>query len=209
MRYLITLLLIAAFSMPVYGNTFKVSDDLLNKNSFTGQTDAGGFITQAMKEITGADAAFFTSCGIKKGLSRGTFDISVISELLYYPDDKVVIMELTGTQLKAVLEKSIGDYPVENSNFLQTSGITGVFNPSSNEGKKIISIYVNGSEVSDNSTYRIAMDETLAGGFFGYTTFTKAKLIKNTSLSLTEVLQKYIEAHPVVGKPQDWGLKAK
>jgi len=105
------------------------------------------------------------------------------------------------------MEKCVEDYPRENSAFLQVSGITGSFNPSLPSDGRIVSIYVNGVELTDNSRYRVALDEALAGGFSGYTVFARGEVLERTSLSLKDILEQYIQAHPVIGKPASWGLE--
>ncbi len=206
MKYLsIVIFIMLVFSFPTVA--FEATADLSNSDSLRSQTDMGGFLTQAIKEISRVDAAFLCSTGIKKEIYKGSFDISSVSDLFYYPDDKILILELTGKEIKEVMEKCVEDYPRENSDFLQVSGITGSFNPSLPSDGRIVSIYVNGVELTDNSRYRVALDETLAGGFSGYTVFARGKVLERTSLSLKDILEQYIQTHSVIGKPADWGLK--
>jgi len=202
----IVLSILICFIFVFRANSMDLTVDLDNSNSFISQTMVGSLVTQAIREVSGADVAFICSSGIKGMLRKGSLNISILKDVLYYPDDRVVILELTGQQIKSVMERSVGTYPGESSNFLQASGITGTFEPSFPSGNRIVNLYIGGNPVDGNRRYKVALDETLAGGFSGYTIFTQGKLIQ-TSITLGQVLEKFSISHNVFGMPEDSGLK--
>lgn len=206
MRYIIIFFLIFLLSAPAKADSVEVMVDLDNNNSFTEQTGMGTFLSQAIKDVCGSDIAIVCSSSIKGGLGRGSFDSSVFSDLLYYPDDKVVILELTGKQIKDIMERSIKNYPGENSCFLQVAGLNGTFFSGASEGK-ISELYIGGTPVNDNTGYRVAVDETLAGGFSGYITFTEGKILRPTNLTLKEIINAYLKKSNVIDSLDNAGLK--
>ena len=80
----------------------------------------------------------------------------------------MVIMDLTGAQLKDVLEQQ-----QFTSRMLQISnGFTFSFSQSAPTGSKISDMALNGVPIDMNATYRVAVNNFLAGGGDGFTGFT-------------------------------------
>ncbi|HPZ09720.1 MAG TPA: 5'-nucleotidase [Candidatus Eremiobacteraeota bacterium] len=210
MRFVILFILISLFLVfPARSETIQFTVDLDNTNPFTSQTMVGSFLTQCIKELSGAEIAILCSSGIKGSIYKGTTDSSVLPNLFYFPEDKVVLIELTGRQIKEIMERSIADYPDESVNFLQVSGLIGTFDTSLPAGQRIIDIYIGGNIIDLKRNYRVAVDDKLASGFSGYIIFTQGRILNSSSLTLRETVKQYIQSHPVIGRPERAGLKSR
>ncbi|MEQ8168254.1 MAG: 5'-nucleotidase [Candidatus Eremiobacterota bacterium] len=207
MKYFIIILMVIGLSSFASGAGIDVTVNLDNNNGFTSRTPLGGFLTGAMREVTGAEVAMLCSSSIKGSLYKGTFDISSFINLFYYPDDKIVVMGLKGSQIKNIMEKSVGTYPDESSDFLQVSGLKGTFSPSRPSGNRVNDIYIGNKLMNMDSIYTVAVDDKLASGFSGYIVFTRGKIISN-NVTLREAMEIYVKSHSSISMPEEAGLKA-
>jgi len=207
MKYFFVILMIIGLSSFAFGAGINVTVNLDNNNGFTTCTPLGGFLTGAMREVTGADVAMLCSSSIKGSLYKGTLDMSSLINLFYYPDDRIVVMELKGSQIKNIMERSVGSYPDESSDFLQVSSLKGTFSPSRPSGNRVNDIYIGNKLMNMNSIYTVAVDDKLASGFSGYIVFTQGKII-SSNITLRDVMELYIKSHPSISMPEESGLKA-
>ncbi len=207
MKYFIVILMVIGLSNFAYGAGISVTVNLDNNNGFTSQTTLGGFLAGAIREVTVADVAMICSSSIKGSLYKGTLDISSLINLFYYPDDRIVLIELKGSQIKNIMERSVGTYPDESSDFLQVSGLKGTFSPSRPSGNRVNDIYIGNKLMNMNSIYTVAVDDKLASGFSGYIVFTQGKII-SSNITLRDVMELYIKSHPSISMPEESGLKA-
>jgi 5'-nucleotidase len=207
MKYLIFILFFICLGSFASGATIEATADLDNNNGFISQTPLGSFLTGSIREVTGADVAILCSSSIKGSLYKGKIDISSLLSLFYYPDDRIVVMELRGYQIKDIMERSIGTYPDESSDFLQVSGLKGTFSPSRAAGNRLNDIYIGNKAINRDSIYKVAVDDKLASGFSGYIIFTQGKIL-NSKITLREAMELYIQSHSAIYLPEESGLKA-
>ena len=117
-----------------------------------------------LKTAAGADGAFIAS-----GMLKADYDKTQdLASTLLYPEDQLTLVKLTGKQVKLALERSVSLYPQPNTSFLQLSGFEATFNRNLSDGKRILTVLVNGSALSPTSTYLVAMPSRLAEGGYGY-----------------------------------------
>lgn len=125
----------------------------------------GQGIADAMKGAANSDASFFAL-----GLLRESLEGRDLAGSLKFPENDVVVVRLTGAQLRTALERSVSLFPSSNPAYLFVSGIEAEFNSSGAPDKKIGQITVNGAPTGPGQTYRIAMPGSLARGGLGYFT---------------------------------------
>ena len=116
-----------------------------------------------LKAYTGVDGAFMAA-----GLVKESFNRDDLSSLLQYPTDEVVVVSLTGAQIRAAFERSVSLYPQPNTSFLQLSGFEVSYNKSAAPDQRIVSVTVNGSPIDEKRIYQIAMPSSLGKGGLGY-----------------------------------------
>lgn len=160
------------------GNTEQLS---VRKN----ETALGNLITDGMVEkarsFTKKDIimAVQNGGGIRAAINAGPITVAEVITVLPFANT-LAVMDVTGAELKAAFETSVGVYPKENGGFLHVSkGVKVQFDSSKPVGERVVSIsYTNaeGKEVAleNNTTYSIATNAFTAKGGDGYDMFAKA-----------------------------------
>src|SRR5436853_7899592 len=71
----------------------------------------------ALRDYAHTDGAF-----IAAGLLKSSMQKDNLAGLFEFSSDEIVIVKLSGSQLRQAFERSISVYPMPNSSFLQISG---------------------------------------------------------------------------------------
>ncbi|MGV3618564.1 MAG: 5'-nucleotidase C-terminal domain-containing protein [Fimbriimonas sp.] len=116
-----------------------------------------------IRTAAGSDAAFLGA-----GFLKDSFSKDDLSSMLRFPTDEIVVLSLTGEQIRSALERSISLYPQQNQSFLQLSGLEVVFKKTGTPNSRVVSVSIGGSALSDGKTYSVAMPSLLAKGGLGY-----------------------------------------
>jgi 5'-nucleotidase/UDP-sugar diphosphatase len=143
----------------------------------TGEAAIGNLIADAMRASTKADVAIMNGGGIRSGrvfapgaqITRR----DVLAELPF--DNKLVVLDITGAELKAAIENGLSQLPNAGGRFPQVSGMTIEANISRPPGSRVVSIRVGDQPLDEKRTYRVATNDFLARGSDGYTMFADAK----------------------------------
>ncbi len=69
------------------------------------ESNVGDLVADAMREASGADMAFHNGGGIRANIPRGKITLEQIYTLLPF-DNTLVVMDLTGEQVRQILEQS-------------------------------------------------------------------------------------------------------
>ena len=140
----------------------------------------------ALKSAAGTDGAFLAAGLIKDGFNRDD-----LSTMLLYPTDEVVVLNLTGTQLKLAFERSVSLYPQPNTSFLQISGFEVTFNKNGLPNSRVTNVTVGGMKLEDGKTYTVAMPANLGRGGLGYfKIWDKSKITKTLAgVKMEDVLR--------------------
>jgi len=150
-----------------------------------------------LRDFAGADCAFLAA-----GLLNKTFDKKNLATLIQYPTDPIVVLNLTGSEIKQALERSVALYPQPNENFLQLSGIDATFSKSAPPLRRILSVTVDGTKLDEKRTYSVAMQGSLSRGDLGYfKIWDTSKIGKTISNATVESVLKGKEA---IDSPPRW-----
>jgi len=180
---------------------------------------AGSLITEAIKyRFPTVDVVLQNSGGIRlyKHIPPGKMTLADVLDL--YPfENKIVTLELKGSDLKSVLETSSRRFPEENGGFLQSSGLEYTLNSANppqflssdgleikKEGQRVTDIKVNGVSLNPDKYYKIAINDYMFNGGNGFSQFKKANNVVKTGISIQDSIVKYIkENSPVSVKIKD------
>lgn len=168
------------------------------------ETNLGNLIADAVRQTGGAQIAIVPADEIdgKASIAAGKSSTSAILSTLRYaddPSDTVVVLNLTGTQLLKVAERSVSRSPAPFDGFLQVSGLQIRYNSSQPEGKRVSLVGVGGSEVDAGKTYRVATTRPLASGSLGYLQIWSQKdIAEDTGISIAKSLSSYLAAHKTI-----------
>jgi 2',3'-cyclic-nucleotide 2'-phosphodiesterase (5'-nucleotidase family) len=139
-----------------------------------------------IKEFSGADGAFLAAGNLK----AKNFQKENLASLLQYPTSTIVVLSLSGLQIKQAFERSISLYPQPNEGFLQVSGFDITFKKTGTPNNRIVSINSNGVKLDESKSYNVAMPSTLAHGGLGYfKIWENAKTVKKFTTTIEDVLK--------------------
>jgi len=162
----------------------------------TGEAAIGDLIADAMRINTRTDAAVMNGGGIRgdKVYAAGSSITrkDILAELPF--NNRVVVIELNGNDLRAALENGLAQLPDAGGRFPQVSGMAVVFDVRRPPGDRIISMTVAGAPLDPARTYRVAINDFLARGGDNYVTFRDAQRItpENDAPLLASEVMTYI-----------------
>jgi 5'-nucleotidase len=165
----------------------------------------GGVIADAAVAATreaGAQIGFMNPGGIRKDLETG--DGGVVSfgqaQAVLPFGNTLVVMDLTGAQLRRVLEQQ-WDRPVTSdpSILAVSSGLTYDWDGTQPVGRRVANVKVDGVPVADDKTYRVVANNFLAEGGDNIPMFGKGTRRVETGLRDLDALIAYLQKHPELG----------
>ena len=124
------------------------------------ETNLGNLVTRSMKEKFNADLAVMNSGGIRDSIYPGKITIETVLMVLPFAGE-VVTSEMTGKELKEYLEYVVKNQTAGSGSFPQIAGVNLLFDKNSGT---LTSLKINGTEVSENKKYLMALPEFIANG---------------------------------------------
>jgi 5'-nucleotidase len=190
--------LVAAFQKPIAqqrDRKIAVATETIPQNPALGEK-----IADAMLEATASQktvVALINSGGVRAALEKG--DITFGNAISVQPfNNKLVVMDLTGAQLKQSLEDIV---EAERSRTLWVSaGTRYVIDPSKPKGSRISDLTIAGQPVDPAATYRVCVNDFLANGGDGVVTLKNATGYRyDTGLLDIDVFLDYLTKHSPIG----------
>ncbi|WP_243230583.1 ExeM/NucH family extracellular endonuclease [Microbacterium sp. CIAB417] len=146
-----------------------------------GESTIGNFVADVQKWATGADLALMNPGGIRANLSYASTGVTDPDGNVTFREaatvqpfaNTLVTLELTGAQLKSVLEEQ---WQPEGASrpFLKlgvSEGLVYTYDPSAAQGERITSITLDGTAIDPAATYVVAANSFLAAGGDNFATF--------------------------------------
>ncbi|HYD23651.1 MAG TPA: bifunctional metallophosphatase/5'-nucleotidase [Croceibacterium sp.] len=172
----------------------------------------GNLVADAQLAATkgGADLSFINSGGVRTRFTPaadGSVTYGQIFALQPF-GNSLVVLEVTGAQLKRLLEQQFGaDSParIRQSLLIPSEGFTFSYDRSRSVGERIVSMALNGQPVDPAAKYRVAINNFLMSGGDGFSVFTEQRPVADAGLDL-DALEAYIARGvtvPATGRVQD------
>ncbi len=172
------------------------------------ETELGNLVTDAMlaktKELYPETVtAFQNGGGIRAPIDEGPITVGEVIEVLPFGNNPAVV-DLSGQEIKNILEISVSEAPAENGGFLHVSGMEFYYDSTRVPGERIIAMYVNqeGSltEIDLEERYLVTTNAFTAQGGDGLEPFAEAYAdgrVQDTGAIDWEQLRDYMieEAH--------------
>ncbi|MDT9719297.1 bifunctional UDP-sugar hydrolase/5'-nucleotidase [Paenibacillus sp. ClWae2A] len=158
----------------------------LSRNYF-GESLLGNIVTDAVRLHTAADAVFTAPGGLRADIDQGEITVGHVINAVPF-NNNILVMEMTGQELKEVLEQSAG----MTAGVLEQSGIEIIVDPSAEKGCQVIGAIVNGRSLQEDHIYKIASDDFTCKGGDGFTAFLKGRNVRDTSLIMRDIVINYI-----------------
>jgi len=159
----------------------------------TGQTNLGNLIAESILDATGADVALTNGGGIRASIDVGDITLGEVITVLPF-GNYVVTKEVTGADIKFVLEVGLSKYPDASGAFPHIAGMTFTFDPNKAAGSRLVSVKIGGVEVVDTQTYVLATNDFSAAGGDDFTVLADYPILGEYS-ALDEVLVDYLNAN--------------
>src|SRR5699024_10822460 len=143
----------------------KPGDDSVRAN----ETELGNLVTDAMlakakEKYSDTVIAFQNGGGIREAIDEGPITTGEIINVLPFGNDPVIV-ELSGAEIKDILEHSVRNAPAENGGFLHVSGMMFYYDSTKDEGERVVKMYVE----QDGERVPIESDETYLTTTNGFT----------------------------------------
>ena len=175
-------------------------------NDFDDESEAANLIADAQWAATrslGAQAGFMNGGGVRTGLipdPQRRITYGQIFELQPFGNGLVVV-ELTGEQLKRLLEQQFTDdsyAPGARSRLLVPSAnFTFDYDLSKPKGQRVVAMRIDGKPVNPAASYRITVNNFLASGGDGYSVLTEGRVIADGGLDLDALEAWLAKGQPV------------
>jgi 5'-nucleotidase / UDP-sugar diphosphatase len=162
----------------------------------SGEAAIGNLFADAMRDTMRADAALTNGGGIRAGRIYAPGSTitrkDVLAELPF--GNRLVVIEITGRDLKAAIENGLSRLPDVGGRFPQVSGVTVSFDPRRQPGSRVLDMTVADAPLAETRVYRVAINDFMARGGDGYETFRDAKRITpdNDAPLLANAVMAYI-----------------
>jgi 5'-nucleotidase / UDP-sugar diphosphatase len=146
------------------------------------ETELGNLVTDAMlakakERYPETVIAFQNGGGIRAAIEEGPITIGEIIAVLPFGNDPVVV-ELSGEEIKQILEHSVSQAPAESGGFLHVAGMKFTYDSTKESGTRVVSMYVNVNgeyeEIQANQKYLVTTNNFTAKGGDGFDVFAKA-----------------------------------
>jgi 2',3'-cyclic-nucleotide 2'-phosphodiesterase (5'-nucleotidase family) len=155
------------------------------QSEYLAESNVGDWITDAMREATGADIAFINSGGIRKDIPAGPVKIKDIAEMLPF-QNYIELFDCTGEQLMIILGENARAQLHETHGILQLSGVTYAWRKQADD-VALKDVKVGGRNIDLNKTYKIASIDYVNSNHARYYTF-KPDTTQNTGLIITDLI---------------------
>ncbi len=156
----------------------------LSHNRYDGVTPLGVTVSEAMRAIGGTQVGIANGGGIRDSLSAGDLTVGDMYTILPF-DNQLVTLELTGEDLKAVIEHGINP---PSFGWGQFAGLKVWYDQNTDEVIKME--LEDGTEIVDDEYYTVTtIDFLLTGG--DYYDFSKAINVVDTCEVMREGIQEY------------------
>lgn len=160
------------------------------------ESSLGSFVADVFRQAGNADIGFQNAGGLRSDIPAGTVtNGNVLDALPFF--NKLSVMEMTGKQIKEVLEQS---FSLERG-MMQVSGLTAWYDMSRPIGQRLVKLNIGDQPVNDEKTYKVATNSFIADGGDLYTTFHDLKKT-NSEKSISSFVIDYIRANKIVDAPQ-------
>lgn len=135
--------------------------------SYNGESGIGNWVTDVTREYGHTQIGFQNAGGVRADVTSGPFTLGEIFTIMPF-DNTIVTGELTGKQIKAILEQGTTLY----KGMIQVSGLTFKYDSTKEAGSRVIeATLTDGTPIDDNAKYTVSTNNFLATGGDGFVTF--------------------------------------
>jgi 5'-nucleotidase/UDP-sugar diphosphatase len=143
-----------------------------------GESVMGNFIADAQLEACkkmGAELALMNAGGVRASLQPG--EVTYGDLIMVQPfGNTLVLIELTGQEIKAALEHGVRQMPGGTGGMLYVSkGTSYTVDSSKPAGSRVVDVDINGEKMDLSKTYKVVVNSFIAAGGDAHTVIQQAK----------------------------------
>lgn len=159
----------------MFGNDFDMRQDVVRSK----ENSLGNLIADFIRFDLKADCAFINAGFLRGDAFYKKGQKIVLSEFIKAVPftDEVLLIEVTGAQIKEVLEYTLSKAPKDSKTFPQLSGINIKYDSTKPVGDRISEVLINGKLLVNNDRYRLATLDFLYHGGDGFACLNKGSLL--------------------------------
>lgn len=132
------------------------------------ETTLGDFVTDTLRELTGADIAVYNGGAFRASIEPGTIIANDVYTALPF-ENFVVTKTVTGQQVWDLMEASVSNLPGAAGGYMQVSGIVVTYDSSRDPFNRVASITLaDGTPLDMGSEYLLAANDFVMAGGDGY-----------------------------------------
>ena len=173
----------------------------------TMETNFGNLVAEAMRQGVGAEVGLTNGGGIRgdRTYPPGTelTRRDVLAELPF--GNTVVLMELSGADLRAALENGVSRVEDGAGRFPQVAGLTLVYDPAAPAGSRVVEVAVGGAPLDPAQVYTVATNDYMAGGGDGYASLGNGRQLIDAAAGtlMATMVMDYVESRGTVAPAAD------
>ncbi|HTM57156.1 MAG TPA: 5'-nucleotidase C-terminal domain-containing protein [Candidatus Udaeobacter sp.] len=166
----------------------------------SGENTIGYLVTDAMRAASGADVALTNTGGLRADLPEGSITHGAIYEVMPF-DNTIVTLDMNAGELRQVFEEGL-----RVGRVLQVSGIRLSFDLSRPQMQRVVSLtQPNGKPLDPNRTLKVAVNNFIASGGDGYTSFARGRNLVDTRMALRDAMEAFVRTKSANGGAIDYG----
>lgn len=155
------------------------------------ETPLGNLVADALRAGTGSDAALVPGSSLRAPLPGGPVSMRHVAAVLPF-GNRVATLELAGTQLRAVLERSLAAIGRRTGGLLQLSGVTLEADLGAPAGHRLLAVRVADAPLRDDATYRVAVSSFLAAGGDGHAELARGRRLEGVEPLDADLLAEHL-----------------
>jgi 2',3'-cyclic-nucleotide 2'-phosphodiesterase / 3'-nucleotidase / 5'-nucleotidase len=163
------------------------------------ETTVGDLVADAMRAAVGADIAMQNSGGLRADLPEGAVTRGGIYEVMPF-DNTIVTMDLTGAEVRQVLEDAL-----RSGRVTQVSGLRYAFDSRRPEMQRVTALFATDGAVLDSArTWKVAVNNFMAGGGDEHRTLARGRNARDTQVLVRDAMERFVRERCAGGASLDF-----
>lgn len=166
-----------------------------------GTSPLGYFTAKVMAKTAGVQIGITNGGGLRTSIAKGDITMGNLYDVMPF-DNTLVKMNITGAQLKKVIENGIGNTDV---GWVQVAGLKVYYNDKATFGSRITKMILdNGTVIKDDGVYSAVTNDFMITGGDKFDFTTGVTNVVDTALPIRDALVKELKETTSKDKPLDF-----